>query len=210
MIWFDGEKWSPYKYKYKETIIGYTDSKVGYSEGTRFEENILSKEQSLRLKDIENVEMTDKEAIDYINGIGEIPDNRSEEQRLIDLVLELDPRQANSKEVLEGAFTWYPGIVLDRFTYVSFENKLYKALHPIRSHDLEPPNTSPLYLAVGKEDDKEGLEEITASSEHLYKKGFIGAYQGRKYESNYDNNGNPPFPGSKYPDWWTDLGEIGE
>ena len=117
------------------------------------------------------------------------------------------------KDIIEAIPEWIQGQEYQRNTYVRFNGVVYKTIHPIGFYEIgTPAERTDLYTRVGQKDADTGLVEITPDSSHAnpYPKGFIGQYEGRVYESNYDNNFNTPYPGVQAPDWWTDLGTIDE
>lgn len=212
MIWFDGQNWQIRKFEVTETVKSHSDSKDGYAEGTTFQEVVLTEEQQARLEEIQGIEFNEMDAVLYVrDGIGGIPDNRSTEDKLIDKIIELDPEAID--DVADEIQEWRPGQEYARGVYVRFEGNVYRTIHAIRFHEEGTPAERPeLYARLGKKDAETGLEEIVPDINNIlcYETGFVGTYEGRVYKSNYGNNCTTPYPGTIFPDWWTDLGLIEE
>ena len=146
MIYFDGENWQVNKYKVIERVETYSDTKEGYSENAIFEDIILSDDQLSRLLDLKGLSIPESNALDYINGLIELPDTRTNEQKLLDKLIELDAKQANSSLAHEVTAPWFPNSRHERFIYVSYEGNIYKTLHPVGEHENgTPPERPDLY-----------------------------------------------------------------
>lgn len=109
------------------------------------------------------------------------------------------------------AVDWHPEGIYPRYSYVKYNDEYYKLIHPKNLFDKTPPKEdSVMYEKIGGVDEDTGLQELTPSVTNVYKKGDIGTYNGRVFQSNYDNNIATPNIGDAAPAWWTDLGLIEE
>lgn len=140
MIINNGEKWVAPKYKITQTIVIYDDDLESYG-GATIEENTLTKEQADRLKEIEFMQLTEREAKTYvITGEGELPDRRSDIDKLIDLV----PDDKLTEEIANMAPKWEFGLFLEKDSYVMHDGSLYRSVRT--QVTSEPPSESnPLY-----------------------------------------------------------------
>lgn len=217
MLIYNGVNWEIPKMKVKYTleIEEYTNTKEGYPENAVFEDIILTDEQQEnldRLNETKDNNISIEEATDYVFN-REPVDNRTNEEKLIEIILELDPSRVGDNLVQDVIRDWEPGVAYDRFVFVRDDGIIYKTVHPIRTFEEGRPKDRPeLYSRVGGKDEETGLEEIVPDTNHInsYSKGFIGVYQGRVYMSNYDSNFNEPKPGGLADHWWLDLGTVEE
>lgn len=110
------------------------------------------------------------------------------------------------EEIKEQAVEWRDNEEYPRFSYVIFEDEIYKLVHPKQKENTKTPTEAPeIYINIPKINTETGLQELKPSSENIYKKGTIGTYNGRVYKSIYDNNGT--LPGTEEgKGWWEDLG----
>lgn len=140
MIINNGEKWVAPKYKITQTIVIYDDEVESYEDAT-IEENELTKEQMERLKEIEFMHLTEHEARNYvITGEGELPDRRSDIDKLIDLV----PDDKLTEDIANMAPDWVVGMFLENGSYVMHDGSLCRSVRPHVTS--EPPSESnPLY-----------------------------------------------------------------
>jgi len=98
---FDGE-WRVTKYKITRTVVTYDDNPELYPDSTA-EEIALTAEQSERLDEIRYTQMSQADAIAYVmDGIGTPPDNRTDIDKLIDLIPE------PTEEVMKIVDEWKP------------------------------------------------------------------------------------------------------
>ena len=152
MIFNDNGEWRLFRYEitYTERVYGdYTD---GFPENSTVHEIVLTEEQQARLDEIQGVTMPEYDAVAYVrDGVGTVPDNRDDVDKLIDKLLELDPEgTATSELIIEAAHEWRPGASYDRYVYVEHESVLYKTIHPIRPHETLSPVEAPhLYARIG-------------------------------------------------------------
>lgn len=190
-------------------------TKEGYPPDTVFTENKLTSEQQAKLDELN--ELVDKnisveEATEFVFN-PEPTDSRTSEEKLIEIILDLDPTKVEDETIQNNIREWQPDTAYGRFVFVKYEGVVYKTVHPIRTFETgTPPERPELYSRIGQKDEETGLEEIVPDVNHVnsYSKDFIGQFEGHVYKSNYDNNFNKPYVGSEFPDWWTDLGTIEE
>ena len=151
MFYYDGKEWKKNKYKVTYQAVVYTDDSDRYENST-VEDIVLTPEQELRYSEAKFSRMTGDEFLQYVlTGIGANPDTRSDVDKLIDKLLELDPEgTATSELIIEAAHEWRPGASYDRYVYVEHESVLYKTIHPIRPHETLTPAEAPhLYARIG-------------------------------------------------------------
>lgn len=203
MIWFDGKEWKVNKYEITYTTQVYGDNTEGYPEDTVVKEIVLTDEQQNRLEEIQGIEFDASQAISYVrDGIGEIPDNRSTEDKLIDKIIELNPDAIS--DIAEAIKEWTTGQEYSRNVYVRFEGVVYKTIHPIRFYEIGTPSErSDLYTRIGKQVDDgtiqaEEFRQPTGAHD-AYNKGDRVLFNGKVYESLMDANTWSP---DAYPQGW--------
>ena len=213
MLILNGEKWEIIPYIAEFKVTQPTMTKEGYPPDTIFTENKLTSEQQAKLDELN--ELVDKnisveEATEFVFN-PEPTDNRTSEEKLIEIILDLDPTKVEDETIQNNIRDWKPDTAYDRFIFVRYNGVVYKTVHPIRTFRAgTPPERPELYSRVGGKDEETGLEEIVPDVNGInsYPKDFVGHYEGHVYKSNYDNNIDKPYVGSQHPSWWTDLGTV--
>lgn len=137
---FDGQKWTTQRYRITRTVVNYDDRPELYP-GAVVEEIVLSPEQQARLDEIRYSPMNQSDAVAYVfDGIGTPPDNRTEVDRLIDMISNLTPA------ILEMVPHWAVGEPYPKGHYVRRDTAMYKVTKPHKSET--PPEVSAEYEKV--------------------------------------------------------------
>ena len=193
---FNGE-WIVPKYKITRTVVTYDDRPELYPSATA-EEITLTAEQTARLDEIRYTPMAQSDAIAYVfDGIGAPPDNRTDIDKLIDLIPE------PSAEVLEIVDQWEPDHKYLKGHYLKDNGKLYKVLQGHQSQSDWKPDKSPsLYAPLLTDPSGAVLPWVQPESTNPYMKGDRVKYNGKTYESLIDNNVWSP---EAYPAGWVEV-----
>ena len=194
---FNGE-WIVPKYKITRTVVTYDDRPELYP-GATAEEIILTAEQTARLEEIRYTPMPQSDAIAYVfDGIGAPPDNRTDIDKLIDLIPE------PSAEVLEIVDQWEPDHKYLKGHYLKDNGKLYKVLQGHQSQSDWKPDKSPsLYAPLLTDPSGAVLPWVQPESTNPYMKGDRVLWtDGKTYESLIDNNVWSP---KAYPQGWKEV-----
>lgn len=132
MIYFDGKEWKVNKYKvtYQTTI--YADFPDSYENAT-VEELSLTSEQQDRLEEIKGFELPQNQVIKYIMDGVELPDDRTETDKLIDLI----PIESIGETVIKSVPKWKEGYYgVGRYVYC---DGLYKSKKITNQSPTETP-----------------------------------------------------------------------
>ena len=194
---FNGE-WMVPKYKITRTVVTYDDRPELYP-GATAEEITMTAEQTARLDEIRYTPMAQADAIAYVfDGIGTPPDNRTDIDKLIDLIPE------PSAEVLEIVDQWEPDHKYLKGHYLKDNGKLYKVLQGHQSQSDWKPDKSPsLYAPLLTDPSGAVLPWVQPESTNPYMKGDRVLWTDRKtYESLIDNNVWSP---KAYPQGWKEV-----
>ena len=193
---FNGE-WIVPKYKITRTVVTYDDRPELY-QGATAEEITMTAEQTARLDEIRYTPMAQADAIAYVfDGIGAPPDNRTDIDKLIDLIPE------PSAEVLEIVDQWEPDHKYLKGHYLKDNGKLYKVLQGHQSQSDWKPDKSPsLYAPLLTDPSGAVLPWVQPESTNPYMKGDRVKYNGKTYESLIDNNVWSP---EAYPAGWVEV-----
>ena len=196
MIVFDGEKWVIPKYKITRAVVIYDDRPELYPDGIA-EEVLLTDAQKARLEEIQFAELSQSEVEAYvIDGIGTIPDTRSDVDKLIDLI----PPENINEDVVAMAEEWQPNRKYPKDKYVKYRGVMYKVLQAHRAQPDWTPDKSPsLFAPLLTSPTGEVLEWVQPESTNPYMKGDRVIYNGKVYESIIDNNVWSP---DGYPAGW--------
>ena len=136
---FNGE-WMVPKYRITRTVVTYDDRPELYP-GATAEEIILTADQTARLDEIRYTPMAQADAIAYVmDGIGTPPDNRTDIDKLIDMMPELTP------EILAIVPGWERHERYPKGHYIRNENAMYKTKIPHISEN--PPEVGVEYDKV--------------------------------------------------------------
>ena len=193
---FNGE-WMVPKYKITRTVVTFDDRPELY-QGATAEEITMTAEQTARLDEIRYTPMAQADAIAYVfDGIGAPPDNRTDIDKLIDLIPE------PSAEVLEIVDQWEPDHKYLKGHYLKDNGKLYKVLQGHQSQSDWKPDKSPsLYAPLLTDPSGAVLPWVQPESTNPYMKGDRVKYNGKTYESLIDNNVWSP---EAYPAGWVEV-----
>ena len=142
MIVFDGEKWTIPKYKITRAVVVYDDRPELYPDGVA-EEVTLNADQISRLEEIRyNTDMSMDQVEAYvIRGEGTPPDNRTDIDKLIDLIPE------PTEEVMKIVDEWKPDARYQKGHYLKHNGTLYKVLQVHVSQSDWTPDKSPSLFA---------------------------------------------------------------
>ena len=194
---FNGE-WMVPKYKITRTVVTFDDRPELY-QGATAEEITMTAEQTARLDEIRYTPMAQADAIAYVfDGIGAPPDNRTDIDKLIDLIPE------PSAEVLEIVDQWEPDHKYLKGHYLKDNGKLYKVLQGHQSQSDWKPDKSPsLYAPLLTDPSGAVLPWVQPESTNPYMKGDRVLWtDGKTYESLIDNNVWSP---KAYPQGWKEV-----
>lgn len=195
MILFDGEKWVVPRYKITRAVVIYEDRPELYPDGMA-EKVILTDAQKARLEEIQFAELPQSEVEAYvIDGIGTIPDTRSDVDKLIDLI----PPENINEDVVAMAEEWQPDRKYPKDKYVKYRGVMYKVLQAHRAQPDWTPDISPSLFAPKLTSPDGPLEWVQPGSTNSYMKGDRVIYNGKVYESLIDNNVWSP---EGYPAGW--------
>ena len=204
MIINNGEKWVAPKYKITQPLVIYDDNIDGY-DGATIEENILSEEQKARLMEIEFIQMSEDEARKYVmNGDGEIPDRRSDIDKLIEMMAVEDM----TDEIINFVPTWVDGLRIEKGSYVTYNNIMYKSLQThTANRDYPPDTTNYRYVIKRKGTHGDGEEPDLwvqpTGYENVYNKGDrVKYFDGLIYVSKIDGNAEEPTKDEPYNRYW--------
>ena len=198
MIVFDGEKWVIPRYKITRAVVIYDDRPELYPGGMA-EEVILTDAQKARLEEIQFAELPQSEVEAYvIDGIGTIPDTRSDVDKLIDLI----PPENINEDVVAMAEEWQPDRKYPKDKYVKYRGVMYKVL---QSHPAQPdwsPDVAVSLFAKVLTSPAGPLPWVQPDSTNPYMKGDQVTFNGKTYESTIDNNVWSP---EAYPQGWREV-----
>lgn len=196
MIIFDGEKWVAPKYKITVKDIIYDDSLEGYPSDSETSLNNLTAEQEARLEKVRFLEESEEFVKKYVlEGVGTIPDQRGELDRLIDLV----PEEDLTEGIVSMVPPWEVGVKILQGSYVQYRGSLYKSIHThIPQSEFLPADTPSLYILKREGDAGETGEPDPwvqpTDAERAYKKGARVSHRGTTWVSIFEG-GNVWEPG---------------
>lgn len=188
MIIFNGKQWVAPKYKIvvKNTI--YDDSLEGYPSDSEASLNNLTTEQRTRLEEVRFLEESEEFVRGYVlEGVGTLPDQRSDLDRLIDLV----PEEDLTEGVVSMTPLWEEGVKISQGSYIQYMGDLYKSLHThIAQLEFLPADTPSLYVLKRKGDAGETGEPDPwvqpIDAERAYKKGARVSHRGTTWVSTFE------------------------
>ena len=153
MLILNGENWEiiPYTAEYKVTQP--TMTKEGYPPDTVFTENKLTAEQQAKLDELNNLadkNISVQEATEFVFN-PEPLDQRTEEEKLIEIIIDLDPTKIEDETIQDNIREWEPNTAYGRFVFVKYDGVVYKTVHPIRTFETGTPVQRPdLYTRIGR------------------------------------------------------------
>lgn len=194
---FNGE-WKTTAYKITRTVITYDDRPELYP-GSTAEAINLTAEQSARLDEIRYTPMAQSDAIAYVfDGIGTPPDNRSDVDKLIDLI----PAENINEDVLAVIPEWTDE-KHNKGQYIKYHDAIYKVLQTHQSQPDWTPELTPSLFApfLTSPDGPTAWVQPESTNQYMVGDRVIWT-DGKIYESTINNN---VWSISAYPAGWKEI-----